>query len=268
MPGTREQSSLERPSLQSRRKRPRKRSPRIQVEGLESTASPLEGGAPRVAPASGAPVLKRRRELGALLVNGSGPPVLAWPAPQREGPPASPADRGDCPATLPPGEKLKKSGGPSGLDLYNSCAQKAAILKKRKKMKEMSNSVEPRGMKLVPALVRQGGLPGRSVRAPPPQPQARGQSDPGPGAVMAPNTLYQGVNSDLSRGLPVPPLPLSPPVTRGVTGPALDRGTAPMAQQAPHLHGVNRQGAPSRVELVFLLQLLARPGLRWQEKTP
>lgn len=33
---------------------------------------------------------------------------------------------------------------------------------------------------------------------------------------MAPNTLYQGVNSDLSRGLPVPPLPLSPPVTRGV----------------------------------------------------
>ncbi|OWK05815.1 hypothetical protein Celaphus_00012849 [Cervus elaphus hippelaphus] len=159
MPGTREQSSLERPSLQSRRKRPRKRSPRIQVEGLESTASPLEGGAPRVAPASGAPVLKRRRELGALLVNGSGPPVLAWPAPQREGPPASPADRGDCPATLPPGEKLKKSGGPSGLDLYNSCAQKAAILKKRKKMKEMSNSVEPRGMKLVPAL-GSGGVHG------------------------------------------------------------------------------------------------------------
>ncbi|KAM9697159.1 ribosomal RNA processing protein 1 homolog B isoform 2-T2 [Dama dama] len=159
MPGTREQSSLERPSLQSRRKRPRKRSPRIQVEGLESTASPLEGVAPRVAPASGAPVLKRRRELGALLVNGSGPPVLAWPAPQREGPPASPADRGDCPATLPPGEKLKKSGGPSGLDLYNSCAQKAAILKKRKKMKEMSNSVEPRGMKLVPAL-GSGGVHG------------------------------------------------------------------------------------------------------------
>ncbi|XP_043730362.1 ribosomal RNA processing protein 1 homolog B isoform X1 [Cervus elaphus] len=159
MPGTREQSSLERPSLQSRRKRPRKRSPRIQVEGLESTASPLEGGAPRVAPASGAPVLKRRRELGALLVNGSGPPVLAWPAPQREGPPASPADRGDCPATLPPGEKLKKSGGPSGLDLYNSCTQKAAILKKRKKMKEMSNSVEPRGMKLVPAL-GSGGVHG------------------------------------------------------------------------------------------------------------
>lgn len=176
MPSTREQSSLEQPSLQNRRKRPRKRSPRIQVEGLESTASPLEGVAPRVAPASGAPVLKRRRELGALLVNGSGPPVLAWPPPQREGPPASPADRGDCPAILPPGEKLKKSGGPSGLDLYDSCAQKAAILKKRKKMKEMSNSVEPRGMKLISALVRQRGAPTQKCQGPP-------SSAPGQGAV-------------------------------------------------------------------------------------
>lgn len=61
---------------------------------------------------------------------------------------------------------------------------------------------------------------------------------------MAPNTLYQVVNSDLSRWLPVPPLPLSPPVIRGVTGPALDWGIAPVAQQALHLHGVNRQGAP------------------------
>ncbi|DAA32961.1 TPA: ribosomal RNA processing 1 homolog B [Bos taurus] len=153
MPCTQEQSSLERPSLHNRRKRPRKRSPRIQVEGLEPTASPLEGVAPQAAPASGAPVLKRRRELGALLVNGSGPPVLAWPLPQREGPPANPADRRDCPSSLPLGGKLKKkSGGPSGLDLYDSCAQKAAILKKRKKMKEMSNLVEPRGLKLVPAL--------------------------------------------------------------------------------------------------------------------
>lgn len=177
MPNTREQSSLERPSLQSRRKRPRKRSPRIQVEGLESTASPLEGVAPRVAPASSAPVLKRRRELGALLVNGSGPPVLAWPPPQREGPPASPADRGDRPATLPPGEELKeKSGRPSGLHLYDSCTQKAAILKKRKKMKEMSNSVEPRGMKLIPTLVRQRGAPRQKCQGPT-------SSAPGQGAV-------------------------------------------------------------------------------------
>ena len=67
MPCTQEQSSSERPSLHNRRKRPRKRRPRIQVEGLEPTAPPLEGVAPQVAPASGAPVLKRRRELGALL---------------------------------------------------------------------------------------------------------------------------------------------------------------------------------------------------------
>ncbi|XP_068830866.1 ribosomal RNA processing protein 1 homolog B isoform X3 [Capricornis sumatraensis] len=160
MPGTQEQSSSELPSSHNKRKRPRKRSPRIQVEGLESTASPLEGVAPQASPASGAPVLKKRRELGALLVNGSGLPVLAWPPPQREGPPANPADRRDCPTPLPLGGKLKKkSGGPSGLDLYDSCAQKAAILKKRKKMKEMSNSVEPRGMKLIPAL-GSGGVHG------------------------------------------------------------------------------------------------------------
>ena len=177
MPCTQEQSSLERPSLHNRRKRPRKRSPRIQVEGLEPTASPLEGVAPQAAPASGAPVLKRRRELGALLVNGSGPPVLAWPLPQREGPPANPADRRDCPSSLPLGGKLKKkSGGPSGLDLYDSCAQKAAILKKRKKMKEMSNLVEPRGLKLVPALVRHRGAPKQECQGPAP-------SAPGQGAV-------------------------------------------------------------------------------------
>ncbi|XP_010833207.1 PREDICTED: ribosomal RNA processing protein 1 homolog B [Bison bison bison] len=205
MPCTQEQSSLERPSLHNRRKRPRKRSPRIQVEGLEPTASPLEGVAPQVAPASGAPVLKRRRELGALLVNGSGPPVLAWPLPQREGPPANPADRRDCPASLPLGGRLKKkSGGPSGLDLYDSCAQKAAILKKRKKMKEMSNLVEPRGLKLVPAL-GSGGAHGplkKKLRtekdfmafdsASSPKPlffrKARGSTAPSPGPTLQPHT--------------------------------------------------------------------------------
>ncbi|XP_070232872.1 ribosomal RNA processing protein 1 homolog B [Bos mutus] len=205
MPCTQEQSSLERPSLHNRRKRPRKRSPRIQVEGLEPTASPLEGVAPQAAPASGAPVLKRRRELGALLVNGSGPPVLAWPLPQREGPPANPADRRDCPSSLPLGGKLKKkSGGPSGLDLYDSCAQKAAILKKRKKMKEMSNLVEPRGLKLVPAL-GSGGAHGplkKKLRtekdfmafdtASSPKPlffrKARGSTAPSPGPTLQPHT--------------------------------------------------------------------------------
>ncbi|XP_059777658.1 ribosomal RNA processing protein 1 homolog B isoform X1 [Balaenoptera ricei] len=149
-PGPQEQSGLEPTSLHSRRKRLRKRSLRVQVEGPE-------GAAP--APAGGAPVLKRRRELGALLVNGSGPPTPAWPLPRREGPPASPADRGDCPAIPPQGGKLKKRRGePGGLDLYDPSAQKAAILKKRKKMKEMSKLAEHRGVKLVQALGSSGAL--------------------------------------------------------------------------------------------------------------
>ncbi|XP_068403273.1 ribosomal RNA processing protein 1 homolog B isoform X1 [Eschrichtius robustus] len=149
-PGPQEQSGLEPTSLHSRRKRLRKRSLRVQVEGPE-------GAAP--APAGGAPVLKRRRELGALLVNGSGPPTPAWPLPRREGPPASPADRGDCPAIPPQGGKLKKRmGEPGGLDLYDPSAQKAAILKKRKKMKEMSKLAEHGGVKLVQALGSGGAL--------------------------------------------------------------------------------------------------------------
>ncbi|XP_028348494.1 ribosomal RNA processing protein 1 homolog B isoform X2 [Physeter macrocephalus] len=152
-PGPRERSGSEPASVHSRRKRLRKRSLRVQVE------SP-EGADPEGAdPAGGAPVLKRRRELGALLVNGSGPPTLAWPLPKREGPPASPADRGDCPGILPQGGKLKKRRGePGGLDLYDPSAQKAAILKKRKKMKEMSKLAEHRGVKLVQAVGISGAL--------------------------------------------------------------------------------------------------------------
>ncbi|XP_059956392.1 ribosomal RNA processing protein 1 homolog B isoform X2 [Mesoplodon densirostris] len=144
----REQSGLEHASVHSRRKRRRRRSLRVQVESLEGAA-----------PAGGAPVLKRKRELGALLVNGSGPPTLAWPLPRREGPPASPADGGDCPAILPQGGKVKKRSGESGgLDLYHLSAQKAAILKKRKKMKEMSKLAEHRGVKLIQALGSSGAL--------------------------------------------------------------------------------------------------------------
>lgn len=81
---------------------------------------------------------------------------------------------------------------------------------------------------------------------------------------MAPNTC-QGVNSDLSQGVQC--LPSTPsPVIRGVTGPASGWGIAPVAQWALHLHGVNRRGVPpSHAELMFL-QLLASPGLYWQEK--
>uniref|UniRef100_A0A8C6AMH0 Ribosomal RNA processing 1B n=1 Tax=Monodon monoceros TaxID=40151 RepID=A0A8C6AMH0_MONMO len=135
----REQSGSEPASVHSRRRRLRKRSLRVQVESPEAAAL-----------AGSAPVLKRTRELGALLVNGGGPPMLAWPLP----PPASPADRGDCPAILPQGGKLKKRRRESGgHDLHDLSAQKAAVLKKRKKVKEMSKCAEHRGVKLVQALV-------------------------------------------------------------------------------------------------------------------
>ncbi|XP_028007623.2 ribosomal RNA processing protein 1 homolog B isoform X1 [Eptesicus fuscus] len=160
------------PPMHSRRKRPRKRSPRFQGLVSESTASPLEdlcpGGpdsgyalvpVPHASPASGAPALKRKRKLRAPLANGS-PPTLAWPPPQEEGS----ADGGDCPATLPPGGKLKKKKGePSRLDLYSPSTQKTAIFKKRKKMREMLNLVEhSRGLeselKLVQALGSSGAF--------------------------------------------------------------------------------------------------------------
>ncbi|XP_004314759.2 ribosomal RNA processing protein 1 homolog B isoform X1 [Tursiops truncatus] len=142
----REQSGSEPASVHSRRRRLRKRSLRVQVESPEAAAL-----------AGGAPVLKRTRELGALLVNGGGPPTLAWPLPLP--PPASPADRGDCPATLPQGGKLKKRRRESGgHDLHNLSAQKAAVLKKRKKVKEMSKWAEHRGVKLVQALGSGGAL--------------------------------------------------------------------------------------------------------------
>ncbi|XP_066115347.1 ribosomal RNA processing protein 1 homolog B isoform X1 [Saccopteryx bilineata] len=164
------------PPTHSRRKRPKKRSPRFQGLISESTASPLEDlclcrpdsghaqvPAPRPSPASGAPALKRKRKLRAPLVNGS-LATLTWPAPLEEGPAANPADRGDCPATLPQGRRLKKKKRePSQLDLYNPSTQKTAIFKKRKKIKEMLNLVEhskvlESELKLVQALGSSGAL--------------------------------------------------------------------------------------------------------------
>ncbi|XP_057552111.1 ribosomal RNA processing protein 1 homolog B isoform X2 [Hippopotamus amphibius kiboko] len=150
-PGPREQIGSARPSVHSRRKRPRKRSLRVPVE------SP--GSAEGAAPAGGAPVLKRKRELGALLVNGSSPPVLAWAPALAEGPPASPADSEDRPATPPLGGKLKKKRGrPSSLDLCDPSTQKAAVMRKRKKMNELSKLAERRGIKLIQALGSSGAL--------------------------------------------------------------------------------------------------------------
>ncbi|XP_072826017.1 ribosomal RNA processing protein 1 homolog B isoform X3 [Vicugna pacos] len=166
-PGAQERSSSEQPSVPSRRKRPRKRRLGVQVESARSAASPeeglppggpVQGPDPRASLAGGAPVLKRKRTLGAPLVNGSAPTTLAWPLPRREGPPASPADGEDCPAAPPRGGKPKKKKGvPSRLECCNPSTQKTTILKKRKKMKEMSN-LEHRGARLIQALGSSGAL--------------------------------------------------------------------------------------------------------------
>lgn len=119
--------------------------------------------APPASPASGAPALKRRRKLGAPLVNGSGLPTLAWPPPGQEGPPVSPVDGGGHPDPLPKGRKLKKKKGePSSLDLYGLATQKSAIFKKRKKGRTVVNLVEhsrvlESELKLVQALVSRLG---------------------------------------------------------------------------------------------------------------
>ncbi|XP_036099186.1 ribosomal RNA processing protein 1 homolog B isoform X2 [Molossus molossus] len=179
-PSPQGQSGSERPPsnppTHSRRKRPRKRSPRFQGLISESVVSSLEDlcqGGPgsdyalvpvsQVSPASGVPSLKRKRKLRVPLVNGS-PPMLTWPPVREDSPAASPADGGDSPATLPQGGRLKKKKGePSRLDLYNPSTQKTAIFKKRKKMKEMLNLVEhsrvlESELKLVQALGSSGAL--------------------------------------------------------------------------------------------------------------
>lgn len=142
------------PQAHSTRRRLRERSPKAWGEGTPpchpshggSGSGPEQGPAPQASPAGAALILKRKSKLRALPVNGSGPPTLAWPPPQ-EGPPASPEDGGDGSATLLHGTRLKKQKGePNGLDLCNLSNQKIAILKKRRKMKEMSNLVGHSGV--------------------------------------------------------------------------------------------------------------------------
>ncbi|KAK2502049.1 hypothetical protein MC885_001771 [Smutsia gigantea] len=141
------------PRVHSKRRRLRKRSLKAWGEVVPlchasrgGPSSGLEQGpAPRPSLAEAALVLKRKWKLGALPINGSGLPTLAWPLPQ-EGPPANPEDGGDSSATLLQSRRLKKKAEPNSLDLYNLSNQKTAILKKRRKMKEMSNLVEHSGV--------------------------------------------------------------------------------------------------------------------------
>uniref|UniRef100_A0A452SR73 Ribosomal RNA processing 1B n=1 Tax=Ursus americanus TaxID=9643 RepID=A0A452SR73_URSAM len=123
-----------------RRKRPRRRSPR--------DAPPGDPRPARAPAASGAPVPKRKRKLGALPVNGSGPPALAWPLP------------------LGPGGRLKRRKGEPGSP--SASGQKAAILKRRKRTKEAP---------LVRALVRQLGRSGGDAFSPSKKQQLRPEND-------------------------------------------------------------------------------------------
>ncbi|XP_010634823.1 ribosomal RNA processing protein 1 homolog B isoform X1 [Fukomys damarensis] len=136
----------------SKRKRQRKKSLGLQGQICEPTVMPPEdcghppAPATRASPADGGQVPKRKRKLGALLANSSGLATLAWPQAQKEG--------DDGQATLPPCRRPQhKKVEPGNLDLYLLSSRKAAASKKRKKTKEVSYSVENKGV--LRARVRQ-----------------------------------------------------------------------------------------------------------------
>ncbi|XP_049730928.1 ribosomal RNA processing protein 1 homolog B isoform X2 [Elephas maximus indicus] len=144
----------------NKRKRPRKKSLRVQ-EGVPGLAAPppedMAKSSPssdhaqeptvRSPPTGGIRVLKRKRKLGALPVNGSSPSVLAWPPPGKKSPQTSPGEGGDGHPALAQGTRLKKKKvAPSSIDLYDLSNPKTAILKKRKKVKEMPHLVEQNGV--------------------------------------------------------------------------------------------------------------------------
>uniref|UniRef100_A0A8C8XXF8 Ribosomal RNA processing 1B n=1 Tax=Panthera leo TaxID=9689 RepID=A0A8C8XXF8_PANLE len=146
---------------QGKRKRPRKRSLRVQAESSESTpplprGDEARGPSPPAPPASGAPVHKRQRTPGALPIDGSGPP--------RAGLAPSPAA----------GPK-KRQGEPSGLDLCAPPHQKAAILEKRKKVKEACDSERRGGSEAEAGLVR--ALGGEGALSPSKKQQLRTEND-------------------------------------------------------------------------------------------
>ncbi|XP_021580944.2 ribosomal RNA processing protein 1 homolog B isoform X2 [Ictidomys tridecemlineatus] len=135
---TREESSSEHPAsvpTRGRRNRLKRKSLGAQGEIRDPTELPLEdkaqsgpgsshphGPAARGSPIDGTQVPKRKRKLGVHPVNGSGQTTL----PQCRRP-------------------QKKKAEPSSLDLYSLSSQKT-ILKKRKKMKEMSSLIEYNGI--------------------------------------------------------------------------------------------------------------------------
>nr|XP_048307268.1 ribosomal RNA processing protein 1 homolog B isoform X1 [Myodes glareolus] len=129
-----------------KRKRPRKKSLRAQRELWKSTPLSQEGVAendpsgdhPRSSAAqvssSEGVQRKRKRKLGAVPVDSGGLTV------QKTGTPTSPSKEKDSQTTLPQCKRPQKKTVSCSLDLSDLSSQKTAILKKRKKMKLMSNS--------------------------------------------------------------------------------------------------------------------------------
>ncbi|XP_040588009.1 ribosomal RNA processing protein 1 homolog B isoform X2 [Mesocricetus auratus] len=152
--GIRENSSEPAPisPTHNKRKRPRKKNLRVHREIWKSTALPQEdvsendptGGHPQSAAApvsssEGVQAQKRKRKLGALPVNSGGLTV------QKAGTPTSAGEEKDDQTALPQCKRPQKTVS-SSLDLYDLSSQKTAILKKRKKMKQMSDLVEHNGV--------------------------------------------------------------------------------------------------------------------------
>ncbi|XP_008825605.1 ribosomal RNA processing protein 1 homolog B isoform X2 [Nannospalax galili] len=139
----------------SKRKRLKKKSLRAHSKIWRSATSPLEdmsesdpslhsrGSTARVSSSETVQVLKKKRRLGTLPVNGDGLTMVTM---QKTGPPASPVEGKDGQATLPQCRRPQKKAQSSSLSLCDLSCQKTAILKKRKKRKEMSHLVEHNGV--------------------------------------------------------------------------------------------------------------------------
>ncbi|XP_055463078.1 ribosomal RNA processing protein 1 homolog B isoform X2 [Psammomys obesus] len=155
LPSTGENSSEPMPitPTHNKKKRPRKKSLRAHRETRKSTTLPQEGvsendpvvghpqnSAAQSSSSGGVQAQKRKRKLGALLVSSGGLTV------QKAGIPTSPIEGKDDQTTLPQCKTPQKKRASSSLDLCDTSSQKTAILKKRKKMKHMSNLTEHNGV--------------------------------------------------------------------------------------------------------------------------
>ncbi|XP_037686826.1 ribosomal RNA processing protein 1 homolog B [Choloepus didactylus] len=158
--GTLPSTAVETTPTQNKRKRPRKRSLKVQEGTVELAASPPEGvfqrgpgsqhpqepAAPASPPGGVQSPKGKQRPRAPPVLRGS---LAPQPPPrlEKESPPAGPGEEGGLQNPLPPGLRLKKrKREPSSPDLCDFSNQKTAILKKRKKMKEMLNLVEHNGV--------------------------------------------------------------------------------------------------------------------------